>query len=86
MHRLAGALPVVRVALCCAISMPEVLIRGLVGGGQENVETTQPTHKAAGSQTSYSKSMVITGLTCANMLLDAYLSMTACSMQEEYAA
>ena len=38
--------------------MPEVLIRGLVSGRQEDVETTQPTHKAAGSHTSYSVSMV----------------------------
>ncbi len=68
MHQSAEALPVVRVALCCAVSMPEVLIRGLVGGGQEDVETTQPTHKAAGSHTSNSKSMVAAGLTCANML------------------
>ncbi len=51
--------------------MPEVLIRGLVGRSQEDVETTQPTHKTTGSQTLYSTSMVAAGLICANMLLDA---------------
>ncbi len=71
MHQSAAALPVVRVALCCAVSMPEVLIRGLVGGSQEDVETTQPTHKTADSHTSYQRIMVAAGLTHANMLLDA---------------
>ena len=71
MHQSAEALPVVRVALCCAISMPEVLICGLVGGSQEDVETTQPTHKTADSHTSYYKIMVAAALTHANMLSDA---------------
>ena len=72
MQQSAEALPVVRVALCSAISMPEVLICGLVGGSQEDVETTQPTHKTADSRHAlYSKIMVAAGLTHANMLLDA---------------
>lgn len=38
--------PVVGVALACiVIPMPEVLVSGLVGGGQEGVESTQPANK-----------------------------------------
>lgn len=40
--------PVVGVALACiVIPMPEVLVSGLIGGGQEGVESTQSANKTA---------------------------------------
>ena len=42
-----GAIPVVRVSLSCAIAVAEVLVGGLVTGSQEDMESTQATHKTA---------------------------------------
>ena len=39
--------PAVGVALGRAVSMPEVLVGGLIAAGQVNMEATQPTHKTA---------------------------------------
>ena len=52
-------LPAVGVALGRAITMPEVLVGGLVAAGQVDVKAAQPTHKTAQSKAASTKVEIV---------------------------